>query len=124
MNALLTNLLSNQTTANILVLGAGFILFFFFVRREFRYEIKANMEIVKANIEAVKSNIDSVKNELNANLKAEIAPIKVALDNHITDTNKKIEDLKTDTNKQFDNLRQDMKEGFKEIKEAMKAQKS
>ena len=102
MNALLTNLLSDQTTANILVLGVGFILFFFFVRRELRYEIKANMEIVKS----------------------ELKHINEKLDNHITDTNKKIEDLKNDTNKQFDNLRQDMKEGFKEIKEAMKAQKS
>ena len=51
------------------------------------------------------------------------------LSNHITDTNKKIEDLKIDTNEKFrdtnrriDDLRQDMKEGFKEIKEAIKNQ--
>ena len=109
MNAILTNLLSDQTTANILVLGVGFIVFFLFVRREFRHEIKANMEIVKGNIDSVKSELKYINEKLN---------------NHITDTNKKIEDLKNDTNKQFDSLRQDMKEGFKEIKEAMKAQKS
>ena len=31
---------------------------------------------------------------IQSDLKAEIAPIKAALDNHITDTNKKIDELK------------------------------
>ena len=97
MNAFLINLLSEQTTTYLLVLGVGFIVFFFFLRREIRYEIKANIDSVKSEL---KANIDSVKSELKANidsvkseLKAEIAPIKVALDNHITDTNKKIDRL-------------------------------
>ena len=57
-------------------------------------------------------------------LKSQIQPIKEILTNHITDTNKKIDDLKTETNKKLDHfredmitLRQDMKDGFKEIKE-------
>ena len=50
-------------------------------------------------------------------LKAQIQPIKEILTNHITDTNKKIDDIKTDTNKRLDHLREDMKDGFKEIKE-------
>ena len=42
-------------------------------------------------------------------LKAKIEPIEKIMTNHITETNKKI-----------DNLRQDMKDGFKEIKELIK----
>ena len=117
MNAFLINLLSEQTTAILLVLGVGFIVFFFFLRREFRYENKANMELIKnelrANSDSVKSElraeIDSVKSELRteidsvkSELRAEIAPIKAALDNHITDTNKKIDRLSDRIDKQND----------------------
>ena len=93
METLFENLLSNQTVADILVLGVAFILFFFFFRKELRHEIKANIEPVKSEL---KANIDSVKSEL----KAEIAPIKIALENHITDTNKKIDRLTDRIDKQ------------------------
>ena len=73
MNTLFTNLLSNQTTTDILVLGVAFIVFFFFLRREFRHEIKT-----------------------------EIAPIKATLDNHITETNKKIDQLSSNFDKLSD----------------------
>ena len=97
MEKLFENLLSNQTFADILVLGVGFILFFLFFRKEIRHEIKAEIATVTAKIDSVKSEltakIDSVKSELKAEIKAEIAPVKSALENHITDTNKKIDRL-------------------------------
>ena len=46
-------------------------------------------------------------------LKSELKHIKELLSNHITETNKKIDD----SNKKINELRQDMKDGFKEIKE-------
>ena len=121
MEKLFENLLSNQTVADILVLGVAFILFFFFLRKELRHEIKAVKSELKANIDSATNKIDSVKSELKANidfatnkidsvkseLKAEIAPIKVALENHITDTNKKIEHLTNRTDSlsdRFDRL--------------------
>ena len=85
MESLFTNLLSEQSTATALILIVGLIIFFFFLRREFRHD-----------------------------LEAEIAPIKVALNNHITDTNKKIDDFKAETKETFKELKQDIKENYKE----------
>ena len=82
MEKLFENLLSNQTVADILVLGIAFIFFFFFFRKELRHEINA----VKSELKA------EIKSEI-APIKAEITTIKSALTNHITDTNKKIENL-------------------------------
>ena len=82
MNAILINLLSEQTTANILILGVAFILFFFFLRREFRYDNKTHLELIKS----------------------ELKPIKELLANHITDTNKKIDRLTEHFDKLSDRL--------------------
>ena len=85
MEKLFENLLSNQTVADILVLGIAFIFFFFFFRKELRHEI------------------NTVKNEL----KAEIAPIKSALENHITETNKKIDRLSDRLDRLYEMLLKD-----------------
>ena len=61
-----------------------------------------------------KSEINSMK-EL---FKAEITPIKTALSNHITDTNKKIDELTAKTKE----LKEDMQKGFTEIKAEIKAE--
>ena len=90
METLLTNFLSEQSTAHILILLVAFIVFYFFLRREIRHEVKTNIEPIKENM---KSH--------TIQLMAEIKPIKEALTNHITDTDKKI-----------DTLNQDMKNGF------------
>ena len=42
--------------------------------------------------------------QIKAEIKAEITPIKEALTNHITSTNKKIDDLRQETNSRFDKL--------------------
>ena len=72
MKAILVNLLSDQSTANVLILLVSFILFYFLLKREFRYENKANMELIKENLKAHTSQI-----------MAEIKPIREALTNHV-----------------------------------------
>ena len=118
MEKLFENLLSNQTVADILVLGIALILFFFFLRKELRHEIKANIDPIKSelksNINSVTAKIDSVKSELKAEIKAETAPIKAeittiksALTNHITDTNKKIDRLSDSFDRLYEMLLKD-----------------
>ncbi len=59
----------------------------------------------------------------NKGLEAKIENIKELLANHITDTNKKIDDLRQDTNKKFDDLRQEIKEIKKMIYELLVKEK-
>ena len=112
MKTFLMSFLTEQSSSFLLFLIIAFIVFFFFLRREFRYENKKNMELINNQLQRISD----------------------LLSNHITDTNKKIEDLKVDTHHRIDGtnrriddlrqdmntLRQDMKEGFREIKEAIK----
>ena len=85
MKTLLTNLLSEQSTAHILILLIAFILFYFFLRREIRYEMENQTKL----------------------LMAEIKPIKEALTNHITDTDKRIDRLTDRFDKLYELLLKD-----------------
>lgn len=60
-------------------------------------------------------------------LQRDVSQIKGLLSNHITDTNKKIDDLKEDINKKIDNLKDDinkkiddLKDDIREVRQDMK----
>ena len=85
MKTFLMSFLTEQSSSFLLFLIIAFIVFFFFLRREFRYENKKNMELINNQLQRISD----------------------LLSNHITDTNKKIEQLSDRVDKlsdRFDRL--------------------
>ena len=53
-------------------------------------------------------------------MQRDVSHIKGLLSNHITDTNKKIDDLKEDIHKKIDDLKEDIREVRQDMKELLK----